>query len=48
MAWSVYSKKAVPIAKGDHVQARITPGKTPVDCGSGKPAILDRVMIGSD
>ncbi|GAB2613511.1 hypothetical protein Aab01nite_69740 [Paractinoplanes abujensis] len=48
VAWSVYSKKPVPIAKGDRVQARITPGKTPVDCGSGKPATLDRVMIGTD
>ncbi|MBL7260959.1 hypothetical protein [Paractinoplanes lichenicola] len=48
VAWSVYSKKPVPLAKGDRVQARITPGKTPVDCGSGKPATLDRVMIGTD
>ncbi|GID30108.1 hypothetical protein [Paractinoplanes brasiliensis] len=48
VAWSVYSKKSVPIAKGDHVQARITPGKTPVDCGSGRPATLDRIMIGTD
>lgn len=48
VAWSVYSKKPVPITKGDHVQARITPGKTPVDCGSGRSATLDRVMIGTD
>ncbi|MDY7085197.1 MAG: hypothetical protein SYR96_08845 [Actinomycetota bacterium] len=48
VAWSVYSKKSVPIAKGDHVQARITPGKTPMDCGSGRPATLDRIMIGTD
>ncbi|MBU2667682.1 hypothetical protein KOI35_29640 [Actinoplanes bogorensis] len=48
VAWSLYSKKSVPLAKGDHVKARITPGKTPVDCGSGKPATLVRVLIGKD
>ncbi|WP_250029192.1 hypothetical protein [Paractinoplanes maris] len=43
--WAVYSKKAVPLDDGDKVRARITPGKTPVDCGSGKPATLVRLLI---
>ncbi|WP_250002229.1 hypothetical protein [Actinoplanes sp. M2I2] len=46
--WAVYSKKDVPVDKGDKVRARITPGKTPVDCGSGKPATLVRVLIGAE
>ncbi|MCY1137392.1 hypothetical protein OWR29_05220 [Actinoplanes sp. Pm04-4] len=43
--WAAYSKKAVPMDKGDKVRVRITPGKTPVDCGSGKPATLVRALI---
>jgi len=43
--WSAYSKKAVPLNKGDKVRARLSPGKTPVDCGSGKPATLVRVLV---
>ncbi|MGK5680367.1 hypothetical protein [Actinoplanes sp. URMC 104] len=43
--WSVYSAKQVPLSKGDKVRARLTPGKTPVDCGSGKAATLGRLLI---
>ncbi len=45
VAWAVYSKKAVPLKKGDRVRARLTPGKTPVSCGEGKAATLERVLI---
>lgn len=43
--WAVYSKTSVPLDKGDQVRARITPGKTAVSCGSGKPATLVRVLV---
>ncbi|MCO8277407.1 hypothetical protein M1L60_43200 [Actinoplanes sp. TRM 88003] len=43
--WAAYSKKDVPVSRGDKVRVRLTPGKTPVDCGPGKPATLVRVLI---
>ena len=43
--WAVYAKKPVPMDQGDQVRVRITPGKTPVSCGKGKPATLVRALI---
>ncbi|WP_127500122.1 hypothetical protein [Actinoplanes solisilvae] len=43
--WAVYSKKSIPMGEGDKVRARITPGKTAVSCGTGKPGTLVRVLI---
>jgi hypothetical protein len=43
--WAVYSTKSVPMDDGDQVRVRITPGKTAVNCGSGKPATLVRALV---
>ena len=43
--WAVYSAKAVPVGRGDRLRVRLTPGKTPVSCGKGNAATLERALI---
>jgi hypothetical protein len=45
VAYAVYSPTRVNLTAGQRVRARLTPGRTPVNCGSGKPARLERLQI---
>ena len=44
-AYAVYSAKPAPLEQGARVKARLTPGRTPKNCGSGTPATLVRLLI---
>ncbi|WP_213006380.1 hypothetical protein [Paractinoplanes toevensis] len=43
--YAVYSTQGIKLANGDKVRARITPGTTPVNCGTGQPARLERLQL---
>ncbi|MEU4238882.1 hypothetical protein [Actinoplanes sp. NPDC026619] len=45
VTYSAYSTQGIQLADGAHVRARITPGTTPLNCGSGRPARLERVQL---
>jgi hypothetical protein len=45
VTYAAYSTQGIKLANGDKVRARITPGKTPVDCGKGSPARLERFQL---
>jgi hypothetical protein len=44
-AYAVYLTQSVTLTTGMKVRARINPGKTKTDCGSGRPARSDSVLI---
>ncbi|MEV4351790.1 hypothetical protein AB0J83_45640 [Actinoplanes sp. NPDC049596] len=43
--WSLYSATAVPVGPGDQIRARVNPGPTKVNCGTGKPGTLVRALV---
>jgi hypothetical protein len=43
--YATYSAKALRLTTGARVRARITPGKTPVSCGTGSPARLEHLEL---
>jgi len=45
VTYATYSKLGITLTTGARVRARITPGATPVNCGSGKPARLVHVQL---
>ena len=44
-AYAVYAEDAASLAKGTRIRARLTPGRTPVNCGSGTPATVVRLLV---
>ena len=44
-AYALYAQDAEPLPKGTRIRARLTPGRTPVNCGSGTPATVVRLLI---
>ncbi|WP_433299897.1 hypothetical protein ACQP2F_01520 [Actinoplanes sp. CA-030573] len=44
-AYAVYSSASLKLTAGERVRARITPGSTPVSCGTGRPARLEHVQL---
>jgi hypothetical protein len=44
-AYAVYLTQSARLTTGMRVRARISPGKTAVDCGAGRAARSDRVQI---
>ena len=45
VVYATYSGSGVQLPSGSRVRAQLTPGKTPVNCGSGQPARMDRVQL---
>jgi hypothetical protein len=43
--YAVYSTESLPLTSGQRIRALLTPGATPVDCGPGKAAKLERLQI---
>ena len=45
VAYALYSSQGYRLTTGDQVRARITPGPTPVRCGTGRPGRLERLLV---
>ena len=43
--WALYAAAGPDLTAGAHIRARLTPGRTKVDCGEGRPGTLERVQI---
>jgi hypothetical protein len=45
VTYAVYSTTNFKLTNGQRIRARLTPGRTPVSCGAGKPARLVHLQI---
>jgi hypothetical protein len=45
VGYALYSTQGFRLATGDRVRVRIIPGAIPVNCGSGRPARLERLLL---
>jgi hypothetical protein len=45
VAWALYADEPLKLMTGTGIRTRVTPGKTPVDCGAGRTGRMGRVQL---